>query len=113
MYKISNPLCDYLNVAPSYNIIKNLDKINYNDYNGIIKIIDSNNLHKDRNRPSLRFFNMLKQKNGKEIREAAIMIFDGVNTHGTEIPVDERLLDCLKDFYQQRLDEVNAIFNSL
>ena len=41
MYKISNPLCDYLNVAPSYNIIMNLDKINYNDYDGLIKIIDN------------------------------------------------------------------------
>ena len=41
MYKISNPLCDYLNVAPSYNIIMNLGKMNYNDYDGIIKIIDN------------------------------------------------------------------------
>lgn len=75
-----------------------------------IKILDPN---KKRHEPYLRFFNMLKMKNGKEIREASVCLFDGLGMYGTEVPVDERLLDCLKNHYQERLSEAKAVLDAM
>lgn len=75
-----------------------------------IKILDPNK----RNRlPHLRFSNVLKFKDGKEVREAAVYLFDGVNMYGTEVPVDERLLECLKEHYQERLSEAKAVLDAM
>ena len=63
--------------------------------------------------PYLKFVNALKQKNGKEVREAAVYLFEGVNMYGTEVPVDERLLDCLKEHYQERLLEAKAELDAM
>lgn len=76
-----------------------------------IKLIDER--QKENRKPLLRFVNAIKFKEGKEIKEATVILFDGVNTHGTDIPVDDRLLDCIKDYYEQRLKEAKAEFESL
>ena len=75
-----------------------------------IKILDPN---KRNHRPTLRFSNILKLKDGKEAREATVLLFDGINMYGTEVPVDERLLECLKEHYQERLSEAKAILNAM
>ena len=75
-----------------------------------IKILNPN---KKRHEPHLRFFNMSKMKNGKEIREATVCLFDGIGMYGTEVPVDERLLDCLKEHYQERLSEAKSVLDAM
>lgn len=69
----------------------------------------------DRNRykPCLRFLNMAKRKNGKEVMEATVLLFDGVSIHGTEVPVDKRLLACLKEHYKKRLSEAKTAFDAM
>lgn len=69
--------------------------------------------HDGNHHPTLRFINMLKRKDGKEVREAAVLLFDGVSIYGTEIPVDDRLLDCLKDHYKERLAEAQTEFDKI
>jgi hypothetical protein len=56
---------------------------------------------------------MFKQKDGKEVKEATVCLFDGVHMYGTEVPVDERLLDCLKKHYRERLSEAQAVFDAM
>ena len=51
-----------------------------------IKLIDEE--QKERRKPSLRFVNALKQKDGKEVREAKTILFDGI-----------------KDYFEQKLEE--------
>lgn len=75
-----------------------------------IKILDPN---KKRHEPHLKFFNMFKYKDGKEVKEAAVCLFDGVSMYGTEVPVDERLLECLKEYYQERLSEAKAVLDAM
>ena len=75
-----------------------------------IKLLDP---HERNHQPRLKFFNMLKRKDDKEVREAAVCLFDGVNMYGTEVPVDERLLDCLKEHYQERLSEAKAVLDAM
>jgi len=75
-----------------------------------IKILDPN---KKRHEPYLKFFNMIKRKDGKDIQEATVCLFDGINMYGTEVPVDERLLDCLKEHYQERLSEAKAVLDAM
>ena len=75
-----------------------------------IKILDPN---KRTHRPTLRFSNILNFKNGKEVREAATLLFDGISMYGTEVPTDERLLDCLKKHYQERLSEAKAVLDAM
>ena len=72
-----------------------------------IKILQS------RGAPHLKFVNMLKRKDNKEVREAAALLFDGVNVYGTEIQVDESLLDCLKEHYSKRLEEAKAVLEAM
>lgn len=76
-----------------------------------IKILDGQ--HERKYKPYLKFLNMLKIKDGKEVREAAVLLFDGVRMYGTEVPVDDRLLDCLKEHYKQRLAEAKAEMDAL
>lgn len=64
-------------------------------------------------RPCLKFSNMLKRKGDKEVREAAVILFNGISMYGTELPVDERLLDCLKEHYRERLEEAKAVLDAL
>lgn len=64
-------------------------------------------------KPYLRFVNRLKWKKGKEVREGAAILFDGVDMHGTEIPVDNELLDCLKEYYRKKLKEAKTEFETL
>jgi hypothetical protein len=75
-----------------------------------IKILDPS---KRNHRPALRFSNILKLKDGKEVREAEVCLFDGISMYGTEVPVDERLLDCLKEHYQERLSEAKAVLDAM
>lgn len=63
--------------------------------------------------PKLRFSNILKKKDGKEVREATVYLFDGVSIYGTELIVDERLLDCLKEHYSERLSEAKAVLDAM
>jgi hypothetical protein len=74
-----------------------------------IEINGNNRKHK----PYLKFFNMLKRKNGKDVLEATVLLFDGVGMYGTEVPVDDRLLNCLKEHYQERLMEAKAILDAM
>ena len=74
-----------------------------------IKILGDRRSYK----PYLKFFNMLKKKNGKEVREATVLLFDGVSMYGTEVPVDDRLLDCLKQHYQERLTEAKTVLDAM
>ena len=76
-----------------------------------IKLIDKR--QKENRKPILRFVNAFKRKNGKEMNEATVFLFDGINAYGTDIPVDDRLLDYLKKYYQQRLEETKMEFESL
>ena len=94
----------------------NLAKNNIQDIKNVlnaierIKIMDPN----ERNhQPKLRFSNILKIKDGKEVREAAVYLFDGVSLYGTELPVDERLLECLKEHYRERLSEAKAVLDAM
>lgn len=75
-----------------------------------IKILDP---QKRNHKPRLRFSNILKKKDGKDIREATVLLFDGINMYGTEVPVDERLLNCLKEHYQERLSEAKAVLDAM
>jgi hypothetical protein len=75
-----------------------------------IKILDP---QKRNHKPHLRFSNILKKKDGKDIREATVLLFDGINMYGTEVPVDERLLNCLKEHYQERLSEAKAVLDAI
>ena len=75
-----------------------------------IKILDPS---KRNHRPALRFSNILKLKDGKEVREAEVCLFDGISMYGTEVPVDERLLECLKEHYQERLSEAKAVLDAM
>lgn len=75
-----------------------------------IRILDP---QKRNHKPHLRFSNILKKKDGKDIQEAAVLLFDGINMYGTEVPVDERLLNCLKEHYQERLSEAKAVFDAM
>ena len=100
---------DYLEQANiAQNNIRDIEKV----LNSIqrIKILDPN---KRNHRPALRFSNILKLKDGKEVREAATLLFDGISMYGTEVPVDERLLDCLKEHYQERLSEAKAVLDAM
>lgn len=63
--------------------------------------------------PRLKFVNILKRKDGKEVREATTLLFDGVSMYGTELPTDEDLLDCLKEHYRKRLSEAKATLDSM
>ena len=76
-----------------------------------IKLLDNKNGR--RYKPYLKFLNMLKRKDGTDIREATVALFDGVSTYGTEIVFDERLLDCLKEHYRQRLEEAKAVLDAM
>lgn len=76
-----------------------------------IKIID--NKPEGSYHPYLRFLNMTRHKNGKETSEATVLLFDGVSNHGTEVLVDERLLNCIKEDYLERLKEAKAELDAL
>ena len=76
-----------------------------------IKLLGNNN--NMRYKPYLKFLNMLKRKDGKDVREATVAVFDGLGTYGTEIVFDERLLDCLKEHYQERLEEAKAVLDAM
>jgi hypothetical protein len=89
------------------NNIQNIDKLLYS-----IKRIKLRE-QKGQRKPYLKFVNALKHKNGKEIREATVYLFDGVNMYGTEVPVDERLLNCLEEHYALRLEEAKAEFDAM
>lgn len=91
---------------------KNIDDINLTLASiKRIKIVDNNN---DRNhKPMLRFANILKRKNGKDVREATAILFDGLSMYGTEIPFDDRLLKCLRKHYEERLVEAKAVFDGM
>ena len=91
---------------------------NIRDIEGVLNSIERINLKVKRDRlrsyqPCLNFLNMSKKKNGKEIQEATVLLFNGVNTYGTEVPVDERLLDCLKEHYRKRLSEAKAVLEAM
>lgn len=44
---------------------------------------------------------------------AGIILFNGISPYGQDIPVDESLVDCLKDFFEKRLEEKQREFNLL
>ena len=71
------------------------------------------NKKKMRYKPYLKFFNMLKQKDGADMREATVALFDGISIYGTEIVFDERLLDCLKEHYRERLEEAKTVLDAM
>jgi len=73
-----------------------------------IKVVDN-----QQKKPFIRFANILKWKDGKEVKEAAIILFDGINTYGTDVPVDAGLLDCIKEYYEKKLEETQAEFEAL
>lgn len=76
-----------------------------------IKLLDNKN--EKRYKHYLKFLNMLKLKDGKDVREATVAVFDGVSIYGTEIVFDERLLDCLKEHYRERLEEAKAVLDAM
>lgn len=76
-----------------------------------IKLIDER--HKESHKPSLRFVNAFKRKDGKEVTEATVILFDGISMHGTDIPIDNSLLDCLKNYFEQKLEEAKIEFEAL
>lgn len=67
----------------------------------------------EQKKPIIRFTNALKLKDGKEIREATVILFDGISLHGTDIPIDDGLADVIKKYYEQKLEEAKKEFNSL
>ena len=89
-------------------IQKNIDDIQATLY-AVEKIKLMNNSRK----PYLRFVNAFKWKNDKQVREGVAILFDGVSVHGTEIPVDNELLDYLKEYYRKKLKEAKAEFKAL
>lgn len=89
--------------------IKDIDSVLY----AIERIEILGNKHEKSYKPYLRFANILKLKDGKEVREATVLLFDGISMYGTEIPVDERLLNCLKEHYRERVDEAKAELDAL
>ena len=82
------------NIQDISNILESIEKI---------KIINGN--QKNQRTPFLRFANILKSKDGKNVQEATILLFDGINSHGTEIPVDDHLLICLRNHYMRMLQD--------
>lgn len=93
----------------------NIAKKNIQDIASVLYSIKKIEIRSDRRRykPYLRFLNMTKNKNSKEVQEATVLLFDGVSLHGTEVPVDNCLLDCLKEHYSERLKEAKAVLDAL
>lgn len=89
--------------------IQNIDSV----LRSIEKIKLLGEKHERKYQPYLKFLNMLKRKDDKEVREAAVILFDGVGIYGVQVPVDERLLDCLKEHYQERLEEAKAVLDAM
>lgn len=59
----------------------------------------------------LRFLNLKRSQNAKE--EAAILLFDGVSIHGTDVPIDDELLPVLRAHFERKLREAEAEFERL
>lgn len=79
-----------------------------------IKILESEDVRsKTRYERFLRFVNVSKRKDGKETKEGRAFLFDGVSLHGTELLVDNALLDCLKEYYEKRLEEAKEAYDAL
>ena len=93
----------------------NIAKKNIQDIASVLYSIKKIEISDNRRKykPYLRFLNMSKKKNGKEVQEAAVLLFDGVSLCGTEVPVDNRLLDCLKEHYSERLKEAKAVLDAM
>ena len=86
---------------------------NIDDIQDTLYAIEKIKLMNNSRNPFLRFVNALKWKNGEQVREGVAILFDGVSVHGTEIPVDNELLDFLKEYYRKKLKEAKAEFETL
>ena len=60
----------------------------------------------------LRLTNRKKDSPGDPERAGAFL-FDGISPYGQDIPVDESLVECLKDFFEKKLDEKQREFDTL
>lgn len=83
------------------------------DIQNVLYAIEKIKLTNNNHKPYLRFVNALKWKSGKKVREGVAILFDGVSVHGTEIPVDKEILDCLKEYYRKKLKEAKTEFETL
>lgn len=62
-------------------------------------------------RVCLKFLNY--KRSSKEEERAGILLFDGVSTYGTEVPIDDELLPILRAHYERKLAEAKAEFERL
>ena len=61
---------------------------------------------------TLRLPNRKKDSPGAPER-AGVFLFDGISPYGRDIPVDEALVECLRDFFEKRLEDKQREFNEL
>ena len=61
---------------------------------------------------TLRLTNRKKDSPGAPER-AGVFLFDGISPYGRDIPVDEALVECLRDFFEKRLEDKQREFNEL
>lgn len=62
----------------------------------------------------MRLKNFIDCKSGKEEPEQAkIIIFNGISPYGVYIPVDEDLINYLKEFFVKKLEEKQREFDEL
>lgn len=59
----------------------------------------------------IRFTNA--QKKCGEPKRAAIYLFNGIDIHGLDIPVEEGLVETIRDYFQKCLMRAQAEFDSL
>ena len=59
----------------------------------------------------LRFTNA--QKKYGEPKRAAIYLFDGIDIHGLDIPVEEGLVEVIRDYFQNRLVDAQTEFDQI
>lgn len=77
-----------------------------------IKLLDKTKMDNN-HRPFFRFANLTKKKEGKEVKEASLILFDGINMNGTNIPADDGLLEVVKKYYENKLSEAEANFDAI
>ncbi len=54
-----------------------------------------------------------KRENLDAPEQAGVFLFDGISPYGQDIPVDETLVKCLKDFFEKRLKDKQQEFAEL
>ena len=86
---------------------------NIEDIESVLSTIKNIKILNGQYEPFLRFANILKRRDGKEVREASVLLFDGVSHHGTTVPVEKDLLECIKAFYEKKLLDAKKKFEDL